>query len=261
MKIINLFAALIIVFVSFLSSCSIEKRHYMSGYNIEWKTWKHNTVQANSMPKSVNNTEAKPNENNQTVNGNDENLTASSDSVLSFIPLKKSFEDKVTSPIQFVNKHLADECDLMVLANGDELKVKVMKIGPDEIFYKKCENLTGPDYFIKKSDVFMIKYPNGTKDVFSQTNTNSKEKTTSNIASESQVVEGLGVTGFIASILGLLVAGIPLGLLAFIFGFISIGKISNNPRKFWGGGFAIVSIILGMIDIVGAIVAIQNTKK
>jgi hypothetical protein len=56
--------------------------------------------------------------------------------------------------------------DEMTLRTGDVLKVKIQEIGTDNIIYKKSENLSGPSYSVSKETVFMIKYENGTKDVF-----------------------------------------------------------------------------------------------
>jgi hypothetical protein len=56
--------------------------------------------------------------------------------------------------------------DIIVLKNGDEIKSKVTEITTNELKYKKFENIDGPSYSIAKSDVFMIKYQNGTKDLF-----------------------------------------------------------------------------------------------
>lgn len=58
--------------------------------------------------------------------------------------------------------------DNIIKKNGDEIKAKILEIGISEIKYKKFENQAGPSYTILKSDVFMIKYENGTKDVFSE---------------------------------------------------------------------------------------------
>jgi len=55
--------------------------------------------------------------------------------------------------------------DVIVLKNGDEIKSKVIEITPAEIKYKRSDNLGGPTIDILKSDVFMIKYANGTKEV------------------------------------------------------------------------------------------------
>jgi hypothetical protein len=58
--------------------------------------------------------------------------------------------------------------DIIVLSTGEEIRSTVSEVAPDMIRYKKFENLSGPVYSIEKSKVFMIKYQNGTKDVFNQ---------------------------------------------------------------------------------------------
>ncbi len=59
--------------------------------------------------------------------------------------------------------------DIITLKNGNEILSKILEIGSTEIKYKKFENLEGPSYNILKAEVFMIKYKNGTKDVFTET--------------------------------------------------------------------------------------------
>jgi hypothetical protein len=56
--------------------------------------------------------------------------------------------------------------DIIVKRNGEEIKSKVEQVLDTEIKYRKAENPTGPVYSVKKAEVFMIKYGNGTKDVF-----------------------------------------------------------------------------------------------
>ncbi len=58
--------------------------------------------------------------------------------------------------------------DILVMRNGDELKVKIEEVLTESIKYKKFDNLGGPSYTVKKSSVFMIRYENGTKDVFKE---------------------------------------------------------------------------------------------
>ena len=55
--------------------------------------------------------------------------------------------------------------DLIIKRTGEEIKSKVLEVSLTVIKYKKFDNLTGPTFEILKSDVFMIKYENGTKDV------------------------------------------------------------------------------------------------
>jgi hypothetical protein len=67
----------------------------------------------------------------------------------------------------FIGYQFAFAQDVITLKTGDEIKSKVLEVGTNEIKYKKSDNLDGPSYSVAKSDVFMIKYENGSKDVFS----------------------------------------------------------------------------------------------
>jgi len=80
---------------------------------------------------------------------------------------------------------------------------------------------------------------------------------TSALSQESSPkVEGLGLAGFVSSLVGLLVAAIPLGTIAIIFGAISLGKINKHPDKFKGKGFAITSLVVGIVDVVVGIILV-----
>jgi len=54
--------------------------------------------------------------------------------------------------------------DIITMRDSSEIKAKVEKITPSEITYKRADNLTGPDYVIKKSTVESIIYANGMKE-------------------------------------------------------------------------------------------------
>lgn len=56
--------------------------------------------------------------------------------------------------------------DIITLKTGEEIKAKVNEVELNVIKYTKFDNQTGPIYTIYKADVFMIKYENGSKDVF-----------------------------------------------------------------------------------------------
>jgi hypothetical protein len=56
--------------------------------------------------------------------------------------------------------------DIMTLTSGEEIEVVVTEIDKNNVWYKKFSYLDGPLYSLPKSDIFMIKYPNGDKDVF-----------------------------------------------------------------------------------------------
>ena len=56
--------------------------------------------------------------------------------------------------------------DVVLKVNGDEIEAKVTEVGLTEIKYKRASNLSGPTYTIPITEVFMITYNNGEKDVF-----------------------------------------------------------------------------------------------
>lgn len=56
--------------------------------------------------------------------------------------------------------------DVIIKRNGEEIQAKISKVSENEIEYKKWTNLEGPLYTLKTSQIFMIKYENGEKDVF-----------------------------------------------------------------------------------------------
>lgn len=151
------------------------------------------------------------------------------------------------------------KCDTIILLSGSSLIGKVEEIGQSEIKYRKCNNLTGPLISIKKSDVSLILYSNSTRDIFGPTDTYIPNQTNSTYKNISVLeTELVGVTGFISALVGLFIAPIPLGLIAVIFGSISLLKIKKQPQRYKGKIFAIASIILGIIDVVAIIIIVAT---
>lgn len=62
--------------------------------------------------------------------------------------------------------YLAKSQDVIMLKNGDEIFGKVIEVGVDQLKYKKSED--SPIYTVNKSEVFTVKYQNGTKDIFKE---------------------------------------------------------------------------------------------
>lgn len=56
--------------------------------------------------------------------------------------------------------------DVITLRNGDEINGKVTKVTSTEIEYKLATNPDGPTYTKPVAEIFMVKYENGSKDVF-----------------------------------------------------------------------------------------------
>lgn len=67
--------------------------------------------------------------------------------------------------------HTLSAQDVITLKTGEDINVKVLEVGSADVKYKKADNPDGPSYTVSKNDVFMIKYQNGSKDVFNTTTT------------------------------------------------------------------------------------------
>ena len=64
--------------------------------------------------------------------------------------------------------------DIITKKDGTDIKAKISEVGTTEVKYKIFSNLDGPVYTISKSDILMITYENGERDIF---NTESKSNT------------------------------------------------------------------------------------
>jgi hypothetical protein len=71
-------------------------------------------------------------------------------------------------PVFFITIQSIAAQDIILKVSGDEIRAKVEEISTRSVRYKKWSNLSGPSYQIAASDVFMIKYENGDKDIFTQ---------------------------------------------------------------------------------------------
>ena len=67
--------------------------------------------------------------------------------------------------------------DLITTKKGEDIQAKVLEINTSQVRYKKTDNLEGPTYTILKSDVLMIRYANGSKDIFAESFRTIKKET------------------------------------------------------------------------------------
>jgi len=58
--------------------------------------------------------------------------------------------------------------DIITKKDGTDISAKVLELTITEIKYKRTDNLSGPVYSLLKSDVLMIRYEDGTKDLFNE---------------------------------------------------------------------------------------------
>ncbi len=56
--------------------------------------------------------------------------------------------------------------DIIIKMNGDEIKAKVLEVSAIEVKYKRFESQQAATYVLDKSKIFMVKYEDGSKDIF-----------------------------------------------------------------------------------------------
>jgi hypothetical protein len=219
----------------------MEKRMYMSGYNIDRNTSK-NKIEKNIMT-NVDNINKTSTEKPTIIKPN-ETLTASlvkpeetvTPNCFLETPKITTKSTKIDGKSE-LNSFLPNEdCDVIILKNGQEIIAKVVEVGQTEIKYKMCDNLNGPTFSKNKSEVLKIKYPNGSTTLI-----------------ETKKTEQNSLIGFILSLLIIpsMFITVPLGLVfsvvSVIFSVIGLMKFKKEPTKWKGKGFAIAGIVIGII--------------
>jgi hypothetical protein len=143
-------------------------------------------------------------------------------------------------PIVKNNITINEPCDNIILKNGKEISAKIIEITPDLIKYKKCNNLDGPLISIYKNEVLMLRYNDGSKDLFNNEVTDSKKD------NENSGVPMAGILSLSFSLMSFLIP-LPLlfGILLAGAGFIS--GLGSLDEKYWG--LSLAGMIIGLIDI------------
>lgn len=168
----------------------------------------------------------------------------------------------IWSPIKRMlpRKAVAPDCDQIVLRSGDVIDAKVKEVGVNEIRYKKCDRLDGPDYTILKKDILSIKYSNGEIERFTTaTNTTTNGNSTYNAPAPQQRegprTDPFAIVALAAGGLAILagLGSVLLGAAAIVFGALSITRIRKEPGRFKGRGMAIAGMIAGIVGTAGAI--------
>ena len=237
------------LFVILLSSCTMEKRLYRPGLHIDFSKSQKNSDKSVVVSKSESNK-------NDSNSFSENNMIASTDKSNSII---------IPQLTQLQSIFNSDTCDNIILKNGKEISAKVIEVGVKEIKYKKCPDNNDPLYSIKKSDVFMIKYPDGTKDIMPEEKVKEESPfDEEEVALLNKVLkkekgpktEGFGVWAFVLSLIGFgiamwisMISGIAPLAVGLIFGIISLVRIGRHPEKFKRRGFGIVAIIVSVIMI------------
>lgn len=173
------------------NSCRIEKRLYRNGFHIEWRqqsknletaesshTYTPEDTQADSKVRNYEtDTDVKSSNNSDELwltasVEKDEEVFQDSPSVAFF---STSANPSVNGAAQSPDVLSSDEdsnldCDEIIKHDGDVIAAIVDEVGVSTISYRMCNNPEGAKHVISKSDVFMIKYADGTTEKISIAN-------------------------------------------------------------------------------------------
>lgn len=220
-----------------ICSCSVQKRKYQKGYFVEWN---HNKTSKKTPLLSSKDKE-----------GTNQSAVSSTFTTLSPINQEALTESGKYSGLKHSKKRskffisAPDTCDVILFKDGSEIRAKVEEVGIQEIKYKRCDLLSGPVYSSKKTDVFMINYANGQKEVI---------KSEAPVIKESQQVMPYKTNktpikpthpGAIASLV--------LGVLSMMLGFfllMAAFAAAINGMPFVAGGVILICFILALASIV-----------
>lgn len=138
-------------------SCSIQKRHHVSGYHIEW-FGKSNSTAGTQHRIKISGSESKLQEADITT----QPLLEASIGVM---PLTQpSHRNQMPEKTSAING-----CDTIFFIDGVVMKSKVIEIRPEHVVYRYCDNPNGELVTVEKSKIKIIAYANGSSQTFNGT--------------------------------------------------------------------------------------------
>jgi hypothetical protein len=190
-------------------SCTMEKRLYSSGYHIEWISKNNGRKAESSKNKELNEVDS---------------------------DARKSLLEREQYAVLEID--VSDNSELETTTNNPDLNSNFLS---DYGSQSPVNSFQKPYSEFKENAVQVQMHLHSKRKVAMERHTNTT----------SPRVEGLGLAGFIIGLVGWFVPifGFVMCLLAIIFGAVSIGKINRNPERFKGMGFAITSLVLGVVGV------------
>lgn len=235
-----------------LFQCSVQKRKYQKGYHVVWNNT-HNQSKDQKSTIVAKKTASKAIETPEEI------------IIHSFSPdesaLTASAKKNTTTDEFKVAKTplIGDEpCDELIFRDGSEMKGKVTEITETEVKYKKCDMLEGPIYVARKTDLFMIKYANGTREVFKNEGPSSS-RPTADKKNYPKKTHPLAVASLVMGILSIIpYLFLPAVIMAIVFGNMALRRIAAKPDYYKGEGLATAgkTIAIVMISIYAVLILI-----
>lgn len=190
------------------------------------------------------------------------------------------------APTTSPQKKPKSECDVIELKNGDEIIANITANEPWVVKYRKCGKLKGNPLTLSKTHIKNIKFANGkildvekeladrkeasknyqepthtpnyydTDQQPSYNNPNYGSNGFSRNYGYKASTDALAVLSLIASVAAFFIAGIILGILGILFGFLGLSKIERSNGTLKGKVAAYLGIALGFIALTLTIIAL-----
>lgn len=77
--------------------------------------------------------------------------------------------------------------DVIIKQNGEEIQARILEVNSDQIKYKRFDNQEGPQYTINVKEVLLIKFENGSKEIFAPA---QQESVSKKVMSNDMVMQG-----------------------------------------------------------------------
>ncbi|MDC0303579.1 DUF4190 domain-containing protein [Flavobacteriales bacterium] len=246
--------ALFLLSLFIISSCTLQKRKHLPGYSIDWNHKKEERINTKKEAIVLEKTgkikiqdtapEDYINPISEASGGNETNTFA-----------KNIYKVLAKSMIARSSK---DSCDNLITKEGEEFQCKVVEIGVEVIKYKRCNLDDSPLISIPRSSVLMIRYSNGNKEIIKEIKPKNEEEYVplNEVRQPKKRMDVMGIIGFALTLTSIIpwwlvsaIIGLVAGVLGIVFGIISIARITKRRESRKGLGFAIVSLILGVLLI------------
>ena len=220
-------------FLFLAQACTIEKRSFRSGYNVQSKKiYAHNQSSQLIREKNerlklaISKSENKLFENNTFLTVKQEDLVQEMEVQKETAARFVVKENDSIQPNGSTHDSVEIKCDSVFLKTGEILLGVVEEITLSEIKYRRCDNVGGPLIYVDKKNVRKIKYGSGSEQVINRIKTEREKK----MSIESILSASFGIVAIIL-LTGLLFSGwaaelfllsIPAAILALIFGILGI---------------------------------------
>lgn len=236
---------LVCITLVFFLSCSVQKRKYQKGYFVEWQSRSPQSEKKENPLSACK---------KQDPEGSFASFHLQEKKQQQTPPVVTNTAMEIggpSTPTLIFQVSPEDSCDVLIYKDGSEAAVRLLEISSLQIKYKKCAIPEGPVYISNKSELFMIRFANGSKEVIGSETSAVKERAPVLVDNSTQPKSPtwLATSAFVFSLIGLYPVLFPASIAGLIMAIIQIKRIEAEPDKYAGlrkSKAAIVFAIIGL---------------